>query len=106
MRRLAQIPLIATLAVAVTFNVVSASVLTALLRRPFPYPDLGRLVLVRDARPLSGAHQGHAIAAADFFDLRASVAAFDRFTAYRGAPLVISTDGSDPERIEGVAVTA
>ncbi|HZR22976.1 MAG TPA: ABC transporter permease [Vicinamibacterales bacterium] len=106
MRRLAQIPLAATLAIAVAFNVVSASVLTALLQRPFPYPELSRLVLVRDSRPASGAHEGHAIAAADFFDLRSSVRAFSALTAYRGAPLVISNHGSDPQRIEGIAVTA
>jgi putative ABC transport system permease protein len=106
MRRVAQMPLTATLAVAVAFNVVSASILAALLQRPFPYPQLGQLVLVRDKRPSAGAHQGHAIAAGDFFDLRASIVAFSRLAAYRGTPLVISTGGSDPERVEGVAVTA
>ena len=43
---------------------------------------------------------------ADLFDLRASVVAFSALAAYRGAPLVVSKGGSDPEGIQGVAVTA
>lgn len=106
MRRVSQIPLIATLAVALAFNVVSASVLTAVLDRPFPYPELDRLVLVRDARPTDGAHQGRAIAAADFFDLQSQVPGFSGLAAYQASPLVITNNGTDPERIEAVAVTA
>ena len=106
MRRLGHIPLVATLAVALAFNVVSSSVLTALLDRPFPFPDLGRLVLVRDARATDGAHQGRAIAAADFLDLRSSTAGFAALAAFRVSPLVVSSTGADPERVEAIAVTA
>jgi len=106
MRRFSPLPLVVTLAIALAFNVVSASVLTALLDRPFPYPELERVVLVRDARPTDGAHQGRAIAAADFFDLRSQVPAFSSLAAYRPSPLVIASQGADPERIEAAAVTA
>jgi putative ABC transport system permease protein len=106
MRRLAHIPVVATLTVAVAFNVVSSSVLTALLERPFPFPDLGRLVLVRDARPTDGAHQGRAIAPGDFLDLRSSITGFSALSAYRATPLVITSTGADPERVEAIAVTA
>src|SRR5262249_56516627 len=62
-------------------------------------------LLVRDARPSEGVHQGHAIAAADFFDLRRSVPSFERLAALRPMPLVISGPGKDPEAIEASAVT-
>src|ERR1043166_2238305 len=77
------------LGIALAFNVASASVLTALLQHPFAYPDLDRLVLVRDARPRDGVHQGRAVAAADFLDLRRSVTAFDAAAAFRPSPAVV-----------------
>src|SRR5215831_17233850 len=104
-RPMLAVTVVSTLAVAVAFNVAAASVLTALLERPFPYPRLGDLLLVRDARPSEGVHQGHAIAAADFFDLRRSVPSFARLAALRPMPLVISGPGGNPEAIEASAVT-
>ena len=106
MNRLAMVPLVATLSVAIAFNVVSVSVLRSLLERPFPYPALDRVVLVRDARPADGVHQGRAIATADFFDLRTSVPALTSLSAFRASPLIITHGGADPERIEAVAVTS
>jgi len=96
----------ATVAIALAFNVATTSVLTALLQRPFPYPALDRLILVRDARPREGVHQGRAIAAADFYDLERSVAAFESLAAYTPRALVITNPGADPERVEAVAATA
>jgi len=61
---------VAAIGTALAFNIASASVLSALLRHPFAYPALDRIVLVRDARPRDGVHEGRAIAAADFLDLR------------------------------------
>jgi putative ABC transport system permease protein len=111
LRSLARRPLVsvtvtATLAVALAFNVASASVLSALLQHPFPYSGLDALVLVRDARPREGVHQGRAIAAADFYDLRQSVAAFASLAAFRSAPVVITSAGQDPEYLEATAVSA
>src|SRR2546425_10843555 len=97
---------VGTLAIAIAFNVASASALTALLERPFPYPDLDALLMVRDARPREGVHQGHAIAAADFIDLSRSLSAFQHLTAWRPASVVIGSAGSKPEPIETAAVTA
>jgi len=94
------------LGIALAFNVASASVLTALLQHPFAYPDLDRLVLVRDARPRDGVHQGRAVAAADFLDLRRSVTAFDAAAAFRPSPAVVTSAAADPESVEATAVTA
>src|SRR5689334_7185250 len=101
MRRfLSSAPIVLTLGLGIAFNVISFSILSGLLQRPFGYAELRRLVLVRDARPTDGAHQGRAISAADFFDLRSSVPAIDSLAAFRVAPLVITSAGADPELIE------
>ena len=105
LRLVPTVPLVATLAVGIGFNVVSLAVMGALLYRPFPYPALGELMLVRDARPTDGAHQSRAIAAADFFDLR-SLRALLAATAFRSAEAVMTSPNSDPEQIEASAVTA
>ena len=97
---------IATLVVAVAFNVASISVLNALLLRPYRYPGLDQLLLIRDASPRDGAHQGRPIAVADFLDLHQSVPALAAAAAWRPQPLVITSPGSDPERVEGIAVSA
>ena len=97
---------VAALGTALAFNIASASVLSALLRHPFAYPALDRIVLVRDARPRDGVHEGRAIATADFLDLRRSVGAFDAVSAFRPLPIVITSAAADPESVEATAVTA
>jgi predicted permease len=105
-RPLAAGVVVGTLALALAFNVAAASVLTALLERPFSYPDLDQLVLVRDGSPREGVHQGRAIAAADLLDIRRSVGSFASLTAWRPTPLVITSAGADPESIDAAAVSA
>jgi len=94
------------LAMALAFVVASLSVLNGLLIRPYPYPRLGQLMLIRDSTPREGAHQGRAIAAADFLDIRRAVAAFSSVAGWRTYPSVITGADRDPERVEGLAVTA
>jgi len=95
-----------TLGAALAFNIASASVPAGLLHHPFAYPDLDRLVLVRDARPRDGVHQGRAISAADFLDLRRSASAFEAAAAFRPSPAVVTSAAADPESVEATAVTA
>src|SRR5207245_3787470 len=97
---------IGTLALAIAFNGAAASLLDALLLRPYPYPDLQQLLLVRDARPREGAHQGRPLAVADFLDARNSATAFSSLAAWRSQPLVITGGGADPEPIHAAAVSA
>src|SRR5215472_13260092 len=98
--------IVAMLTVALAFVIASLSLLNGLLVRPYPYPKLRRLMLVRDSKPREGAHRGRSIAIADFLDVRESVPAFSSVAAWRARPLVITSPGADPERVEGVAVTA
>src|SRR5690242_6667311 len=100
------VAVVGMLTVALAFVVASLSVLDGLLIRPYPYPKLHRLVLIRDARPAEGAHQGRAIAAADFLDVRRAVPALSAVAGWRTQPSVITSAGGDPERVEALAVTA
>jgi putative ABC transport system permease protein len=97
---------IGTLALAIAFNGAAASLMDALLLRPYPYPDLHQLLLIRDARPREGAHQGRPLAVADFLDARDHATAFSGVAAWRPQPLVITGGGADPERIQATAVSA
>ena len=74
--------------------------------RPYPYPGLPQLQLVRDSRPRDGAHQGRPIAVADFLDARQSARAFSSLVAWRPALVVITGAGAEPERVQSIAVTA
>lgn len=49
------------LAAGLGFNTAAFSVLNTLLFKPYPYPQLGDLVIVRDHRLAEGAHQGNPI---------------------------------------------
>ena len=98
--------IIGALAVALAFAMASIALLDGLLLRPYPYPNLRQLQLVRDATPREGAHQGRPIAVADFLDVRSTVDAFAGLAAWRPQPMVITSPGADPERVEGAAVSA
>jgi predicted permease len=95
-----------TLALALTFMIASVSILDGLLVRPYPYPKLQQLLLVRDAKPRDGVHQRRSVAVADFLDARESASAFESLAAWRPAPLVITNAGAEPERVESIAATA
>ena len=100
------IAVIGMLAAAVAFTIASIALLNGLLLRPYPYPNLSELQLVRDAKPREGAHQGRPIAVGDFLDIRTTVGAFAGLAAWRPQPMIITSSGSDPERVEGAAVSA
>jgi putative ABC transport system permease protein len=98
--------IVAMLTAAQAFVIASLSLLNGLLVRPYSFPKLRRLMLVRDSKPREGVHQGRSIAIADFLDARESVPAFSNVAAWRARPLVITSAGADPERVEAAAVTA
>ncbi|HEV2982985.1 MAG TPA: ABC transporter permease [Vicinamibacterales bacterium] len=93
------------LAAGLGFNTAAFSILNTLLFRPYPYPQLGELVIVRDRRLAEGAHQGNPIASGDFVELRRDNRVFTRIAAFHARPLLLTGSG-EPERIEGVAASA
>jgi len=92
------------LAAGLGFNTAAFSILNTLLFRPYPYPALGELVIVRDHRLADGAHQGNPIASGDFVELRRNNRAFADVAAFHTVPLLLTGVG-DPERIEAGAVS-
>jgi putative ABC transport system permease protein len=97
---------VATLAVALAFLIAAVGAINGLLFHPYAYPRLRQLVLVRDATPVEGAHQGRSIAVGDFLDVRAGAPAFASVAGWRPQPIVITSAAADPERLEAAAVTA
>jgi len=100
------VTIVGTLTVALAFAIASVSMLNGLLLRPYPYPKLPQLLLVRDSKPRAGAHQGRSIAVGDFLDARENARAFSSLVAWRPAPLVITSAGAEPERVQSIAATA
>ena len=96
---------VAMLAVGLAFNVASASLLSALLGRPYPFPAIDELVLIRDRRPLEGVHQRRPIASGDYLDLRREAQSFSGMTGYRPVAIVVGGPG-EPEAVQGAAVAA
>jgi predicted permease len=98
--------ILATLTMAFAFVVASLSIVNGLLFHPYPYPALDRLLLVRDAAPRDGAHQGRSLSPADFLDVRTAIAALSSVAGWRPYPLVVTSAFSEPERVQAAAVTA
>lgn len=102
-----------TLGLGIGANTAIFSFGSALLLRPFPFPDLERLVVLWEHHPQQGrqanargtAGDRNPLSNADFIDLRQGSRVFDLLAAYRYAPLNLSLSG-EPERVQAAAVTS
>lgn len=93
----------ATLAIGFAGNMTVFSILDSLLLRPYPFPGLERLVLVREARAGSAQEQLR-VTPGDFLDLAGEVRSFEGVAAFRYAELNLGGDGV-PESVRGNYVT-
>ncbi len=93
-----------TLAIGFASHMTVFSLLDTLLLRPYPFPELPRLVLVREARAGSSQEQLR-VTPGDFFDLSAEVRSFESVAAFRYAEMNLGEKGS-LESIRGYYVTA
>ena len=92
-----------TLAIGFAGNMTVFSVLDSLLLRPYPFPNLERLVLVREVR--AGSSQEHLrLTPGDYLDLTEEVRAFESAAAFRYAELNLGGDGL-AESVRGYYVT-
>jgi putative ABC transport system permease protein len=115
-RSLARAPLLSGLTVLILgfgtgTNAAVFSFVNALLFRPFPFPDLDRLVHVWESHPQEG-RAGRAalgdrypMTIADALDVRSEATAFEEIAAYRYHDYTL-VSGGDPERVRGVSTTA
>jgi predicted permease len=92
------------LALGIGANTAIFTVVNAVLFRPLPYTDAGRLVTVYATNPVQGQSRVP-LSVADFLDWRARNQVFEALAAYSNAPLNYS-GGEAPEQIQGLAVTA
>jgi putative ABC transport system permease protein len=85
---------ILTLAVGIGANTAIFSTLHAVVLRPLPFKDAGRLVMLYETNPERGWTQAE-VAPANFFDWREQVKAFEDIAGYPsfGTTTVLSHDG-------------
>ena len=93
---------ILTLALGIGANTSIFSTVSALLLRPYPFPKLARLMLLREAD--SNQPGQDTAAAADYLDFRAQVRAFSDIAAFRFGDFNLGTN-SGTGSIEGYNVT-
>src|ERR1700730_12728194 len=89
------------LALGIGANTAIFTVVNAVLFRPLPYSDAGRLVTVYAANPVQGQSRVP-LSVADFLDWRARNQIFDSLAAYSNSALNYS-GGEAPEQIQGLA---
>ena len=85
----------AVVIITVTFgigaNVAVFSIVNALLLRPYPFPQLDKLVLLRAAGPQVASPVR--MAPADFIDLQRDAKSFERLSAFRGKESTLISGG-------------
>jgi putative ABC transport system permease protein len=91
-----------TFALGIGANTAIFSVVNAVLIRPLPYVDPGRLMLIQGTQ---GAQTGQGVVYADFVDWRARNHSFSEMGVFRGQSLTL-TGGDTPERLIGSFVDA
>ena len=93
-----------TLALGIGANSAIFAVVNAVLLRPLPFRDPGRLVLIEDViRKLSP--DGMAVTASDLIEYQRSSQSFESLAGYTLATMDL-TGGGPPERQEGLRVSA
>ena len=107
LRRLVRTPgftftAVLTLALGIGANTAIFSTVNALLLRPYPFPKLDRLMLLREADPSQPGDDR--AAPADYFDLRTQSRAFNDLAAFRFGNFNLG-DESGSGAVEGYRVT-
>ncbi|HET9478995.1 MAG TPA: ABC transporter permease [Pyrinomonadaceae bacterium] len=93
-----------TLALGIGANTAIFSSVYALLLKPFPFPELDRVVAIWDSYPSRGVIRNE-VAMANYLDWRAQNQSLEQLALYRWWSANLT--GSDhPERIQGFQITA
>jgi predicted permease len=95
---------ILTLAVGIGANSTIFSVVEAVLLRPLPYKDPGRLAMLFSGDPARELHEGR-VSLLNFADWKARSHSFEDMTAYMGQTFLLRT-GDAPERMRSARVSA
>src|SRR6185369_13027384 len=93
---------ILTLALGIGATTAIFSVVDAVMLRPYPYPDIDRIMILAEA---TRGGQPISVAWANFVDWRAQNQVFEHFGVYR--PMIVNLTGGDqPERLDGSLVSS
>lgn len=95
---------ILTLALGIAANATMFSVVEAVLLRPLPYKDPGRLAMVFSGDPARELHEGR-VSLLNFYDWKARNHSFEDMTAYVAQTFLLRT-GDVPERMRSARVSA
>lgn len=95
---------ILTLAIGMGANSTIFSVVEAVLLRPLPYRDPGRLAMLFSGDPARELHEGR-VSLPNFADWKARSKSFEGMTAYIGQTFLLQT-GDAPERMRSARVSA
>jgi hypothetical protein len=93
-----------TLALGIGANTAIFSLINAVLLRPLPYKDPGRLAMLWTDDPAANAHEGPA-SLLNFVDWRNQSHTFQDMTIFRGQTFLLGSDGP-PERLRSARVPA
>jgi putative ABC transport system permease protein len=94
---------IVTLALGVGANTSAFGILNALLLRPLPYSDSGRLERIYRA---SAQNARGGVSPADYLDLRTQTSAYGEIGAYGVSEMTLSTPGEPAEMASGLRISA
>jgi predicted permease len=95
---------ILTLAMGIGANSAIFSIVQAVLLRPLPYKDPGRLAMLFSGDPARELHEGR-VSLLNFADWKARNHSFEDMTAYIGQTFLLRTSGP-PERLRSARVSA
>ena len=94
---------IVTLALGIGANTAIFSMVNAVLLRPLPYPDAGRIMVLNES---SGPGQDYSVALPDYFDWRNDNTVFEQLAAtHKESRNLSGISGRDPERVSCASVT-
>jgi putative ABC transport system permease protein len=94
---------IGILALGIGANTAIFSVVDAVLLRPLPFPEPGRVMRLQEAPPRGPGMQAGPVSPANYLDWRAESHAFAALAAYRGTSLTL-TGGQEPESLQAATV--
>ena len=94
---------IVTLALGIGANTAIFSMVNAVLLRPLPYPDAGRIMVLNES---SGPGEDYSVALPDYFDWRNDNTVFEQLAAtHKESRNLSGIPGRDPERVSCASVT-
>lgn len=96
---------VAALALCIGFNAAIFAVVDAVLFRPLPFPDQGRLVSVTEGVPGLG-YPVLPVSCPDYLFVAAHSRSFAATGAYRTEQYEMSSGAGEPRRVQGARVTA